>query len=200
MRMNKLLLVPLYWLPLAVQAACPALLNQQLPGLMGGTVDLCQYADRPVLVVNTASHCGFTPQFTKLEALYKRYRDRGFVIVGVPSNDFHQELERNSDIGKFCLANYGVSFPMATKAHVVGPDAIPLYRQLITVSGDAPRWNFHKYLIAPGGATVTSYGTRTEPDDPKLIGQIEGYLNGMSAPAPSVPPPAPPRLRAIGGS
>lgn len=102
----------------AALAACPPLLNYKVPGLMGGEINLCQYAEQPVLVVNTASHCGFTPQFTQLESLYKQYGPRGLVVIGFPSNDFFQELDQPSEIGAFCQANYGVTFPMAGKGHV----------------------------------------------------------------------------------
>ncbi|OQS21639.1 glutathione peroxidase [Chromobacterium violaceum] len=160
----------------AALAACPALLNHTVPGLMGGQINLCQYADRPLLVVNTASHCGFTPQFTQLESLYKQYDPRGLMVIGFPSNDFFQELDKPSEIGAFCQANYGVTFPMAGKGHVRGADAQPLFKDLIAATDDAPSWNFHKYLILPGASKVISIGTRTKPDAPEVVNAFLPYL------------------------
>ncbi|UTH74946.1 glutathione peroxidase [Chromobacterium sp. IIBBL 290-4] len=160
----------------AALASCPALLNYTVPGLMGGEINLCKYEEQPILVVNTASHCGFTPQFTQLESLYKQYGPRGLVIVGFPSNDFFQELDKPSEIGAFCQANYGVTFPMAGKGHVRGDDAQPFFKALIAATEDAPVWNFHKYLILPGASKVISIGTRTKPDAPEVVGAFLPYL------------------------
>ncbi|WP_374423963.1 glutathione peroxidase [Chromobacterium sp.] len=160
----------------AAMAACPALLNYTVPGLMGGEIKLCEYADRPLLVVNTASHCGFTPQFKQLQALYQNYGARGLMVVGFPSNDFFQELDSNSEIGAYCEANYGVTFPMASKGHVRGKDAQPFFKALIQATDDAPTWNFHKYLILPGASKVISIGTRTKPDDPEVVKAFLPFL------------------------
>ncbi|OHX14059.1 glutathione peroxidase [Chromobacterium sphagni] len=164
-------------------AACPALLDYKVPGLMGGEINLCQYADRPVLVVNTASHCGFTPQFTQLESLYKQYGPRGLVVVGFPSNDFFQELDKPAEIGQFCQANYGVTFPMASKGHVRGSDAQPFFKALIAATDDAPSWNFHKYLILPGASKVVSIATRTKPDASEVVDAFLPYLQPPAAAA-----------------
>lgn len=157
-------------LPLSALAAdCPALLNHQFKTLQGEVVDLCQYKDKPILVVNTASKCGFTPQFEKLEAMSNQYKARGLLVIGFPSNDFRQELQNNSEIGSFCKLTYGVKFPMVTKSAVRGSDANPFYKQLIAASGESPKWNFHKYVITPGGKSVHSFSTMTEPDDPAIM-------------------------------
>jgi glutathione peroxidase len=153
----------------AIAGECPALLNRQFKTLQGGSIDLCKYADNPILVVNTASKCGFTPQFEKLEALSAKYKDKGLLVIGFPSNDFRQELQSNAEIGSFCILTYGVKFPMVSKGSVTGAEANPFYKQLIAATGEQPTWNFHKYLIAPGGKSVHSFSTPTEPDDPAIM-------------------------------
>ncbi len=162
----------------STQAACPALLNHTVKKLQDDSaMDLCQYAGKVVLVVNTASKCGFTGQFDPLEKLYKRYKDKGLVILGFPSNDFAQELNNSKEIADFCVNTYGVEFPMTSKAVVSGKDAHPFYKALAaSTKGDTPSWNFHKYLIARDGKTVTSYSTVTSPDSAKVVKQIESLL------------------------
>lgn len=155
----------------AAYAACPPLLDHRVTTLQGQRLDLCEFSDRPILVVNTASKCGYTPQFEKLEALNKRYGKRGLVVLGFPSNDFNQELATNSDIAQFCKLTYFVEFPMVEQGGVTGPRAHPLYRQLATAAG-APRWNFHKYLIAPGGKEVYSYASAVAPDSPEIMKRL----------------------------
>jgi glutathione peroxidase len=157
-------------------AACPELLNHKFKTVMGQDVDLCQYADRAVLVVNTASRCGHTPQFSKLQALYDRYKDKGLVVIGFPSNDFRQELASNQEVGEFCRINYGVTFPMMELSSVKGSKANPLYEELAASTGNEPGWNFHKYLIAPDGKNVYSFSTRVEPDAKELLGKLEPML------------------------
>ncbi|MBM3115177.1 glutathione peroxidase [Jeongeupia naejangsanensis] len=158
------------------QAACPPLLNHRFKTLQGEPFDLCQAAGKPVLVVNTASKCGFAPQFDALEKLYARYKDRGLLVVGFPSNDFKQELETNKEIGDFCKLTYMVQFPMMEKSAVRGDDVNPFYRDLIKASGTSPKWNFYKYLIAPDGKTVTAFTPMTKPDDPAIVAPIEQWL------------------------
>lgn len=155
---------------------CPALLNHQFKTLQGGNINLCDYRDKPILVVNTASKCGFTPQFEKLESMYQEYKDHGLLVIGFPSNDFRQELQNDSEIGSFCKMTYGVKFPMVSKGSVTGPNANPFYKQLIAASGQEPQWNFHKYIIAPGGKSVQSFLTPVEPDDPAIMKSIKPYL------------------------
>jgi glutathione peroxidase len=129
-----------------------------------------------VLVVNTASFCGFTPQYEGLEALYAKYKDRGLVVLGFPSNDFAQETGDNRQIADFCQNTYGVKFPMFAKSSVRGAQANPLYRQLAHATGHPPQWNFHKYLIARNGSAVASYASQTGPDDAGLVREIEKQL------------------------
>jgi glutathione peroxidase len=144
--------------------------------LNGERDDLARYRGAVVLVVNTATECGFTPQFEGLEALYRKRRGDGLVVLGFPANDFAgQEPRSNEDIAKFCRANYGVSFPMFAKTTVVGRGANPLFRRLATAAG-APEWNFNKYLLDRRGRVVARYGAGTEPDAPELVGRIERLL------------------------
>jgi glutathione peroxidase len=162
---------------LAAAPACPATLNHVFARLQDeAPQSLCQYSGKVVLVVNTASYCGFTPQYKGLEALYARYKDRGLVVLGFPSNDFAQETGDNRQIADFCENTYGVKFPMFTKSTVRGPEANPLYRQLAQATGRQPLWNFHKYLIGRDGSVVTSYTSLTAPDSPGLIKDIEKQL------------------------
>jgi len=158
-------------------ATCPKLLQHTMLRLQDEKPQvLCQYAGQVVLVVNTASFCGFTPQYKGLEALYAKYKDRGLVVLGFPSNDFSQEPESNAKIADFCDNTFGVKFPMFTKTSVRGTDAIPLFKQLTEQTGTAPKWNFYKYLISRDGKTVKSYGSITGPQDKGFVGEIEKML------------------------
>jgi len=170
--MIRLLVAFVLLLPSALAQACPGLLDHRYTSLQGKSVNLCDFAGRPILVVNTASKCGYTPQFEKLEALHRRYQGRGLVVLGFPSNDFNQELATNQEIAEFCKLTYFVEFPMIEKGSVTGPGANPFYRQLAAASGAAPQWNFHKYLIAPDGKTVHSFATRVEPDSREIMGRL----------------------------
>jgi glutathione peroxidase len=159
-------------------AACPSLLDRSMNTLLDEPVSLCQYAGKVLLVVNTASECGYTPQYEGLEALHRKYQSRGLVVLGFPSNDFGgQEPGTNKEIAAFCVNQYAVDFPMFSKIPVRGSQANPFYAQLAKASGKAPQWNFHKYLVDRSGAKVRSFDTRVEPGDPKLIAAIEGLLN-----------------------
>ena len=164
------------WSSSALAASCPDVLNHKFRTLLGKEIDLCQYADQPVLVVNTASKCGYTPQFTKLEALYDEYKGKGLVIIGFPSNDFKQELATNKEVGEFCVMNYGVKFPMIEMSSVKGAAANPLFKDLAQSTGTEPGWNFHKYLIAPGGKQVYSFSTRVEPDSSEVMSKLKPML------------------------
>lgn len=163
---------------LVLADSCPASLDFQLRPLASDRADsLCaRYAGQVLLVVNTASQCGFTPQYQGLDALYERYRDRGLVVLGFPSNDFAQESGTEQDIQNFCRLNYGVRFPMYEKIRVSGPEAHPFYRQLAAGGGGYPEWNFYKYLLNRQGAVVARFPSRTRPDDPQLIAAIEKLL------------------------
>jgi glutathione peroxidase len=159
--------------------SCPALLDRSALRLQDEKPqNLCQYAGKVVLVVNTASYCGFTPQYKGLEALYKQYRSRGLVVLGFPTNDFGaQEPGSNKDIAAFCESTFGVQFPMFTKTTVKGANIDPLFAELSKRSGKAPGWNFHKYLIARDGSAVTSFSSLVEPQDRKLVAEIERLLD-----------------------
>lgn len=143
------------------------------------------HGGKVLLVVNTASKCGFTPQFEALEALHARYKGKGFSVLGFPSGDFmNQEYADEKQIQKFCTLTYGVKFPMFEKVHVKGEEATPLYRDLAKATGEAPSWNFHKYLIGRDGQVLASFGTRTKPDDKAVIDAIE---RALKAPRPTRP-------------
>lgn len=157
------------------QAACTGIHDFRFTTLEGTQLDLCEYRDRPILVVNTASQCGFTPQFEKLVAMHQKYRQKGLLLVGFPSNDFHQEPASNKEIGDFCKRNYGVEFPMAEKSSVVGPSANPLYKQLIAATHEPPLWNFHKYLVLPDGK-VYAFSSDTSPESPDVMRRLRPYL------------------------
>lgn len=158
-------------------AACPALLNHTFPRLQDEKEQsLCQYGGRVLLVVNTASFCGFTGQYEGLEKLYSRYRDQGLVVLGFPSNDFNQEGGDNKQIAEFCENTYSVKFPMFAKSSVKGAQASPFYKQLADKAGAAPRWNFHKYLIGRDGQVIDSWSSTTGPEDKKLVAQVEKAL------------------------
>jgi glutathione peroxidase len=157
--------------------ACPKVLQHTMLRLQDEKPQaLCQYAGQVVLVVNTASFCGFTPQYKGLEALYAKYKGRGLVVLGFPSNDFSQEPESNAKIADFCDNTFGVKFPMFTKTAVRGSDAIPLFKQLAEQTGTTPKWNFYKYLISRDGKTVKSYGSVTGPQDKEFISEVEKML------------------------
>jgi len=161
----------------AATGACPALLDQTFPRLQDEKPQsLCQYSGKVLLVVNTASYCGFTPQYQGLEDLYSRYRERGLVVLGFPSNDFAQETGSNKDIADFCENTFGVKFPMFAKSSVRGSGANALFRQLALQTGSPPRWNFHKYLIGRDGRAVAQYASTTTPQDKAFVARIEQLL------------------------
>ena len=175
----KILLLPLalFAMPLsAVAGDCPALLNHQFKTLQGERIDLSQHRDQPILVVNTASRCGFTPQFEKLEAMSQQYKPRGLLVIGFPSNDFRQELQSDKEIGNFCKMTYGVKFPMISKGSVSGANAQPFYKGLIAAAGQEPQWNFHKYVITANGKAVHSFTSEVQPDDPAIMKLIQPEL------------------------
>lgn len=156
---------------------CPAILNYTFPRLQDEKPQaLCQYSGKVVLVVNTASFCGFTPQYKGLEALDSKYRSRGLVVLGFPSNDFSQESGSNKEIADFCESTFGVKFPMFSKSSVRGSDANPLFKQLAKISGTAPKWNFYKYLIGRDGKVVEAYSSMTAPEDRGFVREVEKQL------------------------
>lgn len=155
---------------------CPEVLQVKLNTLHDEPANLCDYAGQVVLVVNTASYCAFTDQYKGLETLYKKYNDRGFVILGFPSNDFgEQEPGSNKEIAKFCKLTYGVEFPMFEKASITKLPSAP-YPYLIKATGETPQWNFHKYLIGRDGKTIKSFDGKVTPEAPELIAEIEVML------------------------
>ncbi|MBN7819892.1 glutathione peroxidase [Bowmanella sp. Y26] len=142
-------------------------------------VNLCQaYQGKTLLIVNTASYCGFTPQFEGLEKLYADYKDKGLVVMGFPSHDFNQEDNDEAKTAELCELTYGVKFPMFEPIAVRGDDADPLYRMLAKKSGTTPKWNFYKYLVNSKGDVVESYGSRTKPQDKDFIQTLEKTLAG----------------------
>ncbi len=160
-------------------AACPESLDHFKRPLAGHEpVHLCDVMQgKVVLVVNTASKCAYTPQYDGLEKLYERYRERGLVVAGFPSNDFAgQEPGTEQQIRKFCRLTYGVQFPMFEKVHVKGQTVDPFYRYLIRESGEPPRWNFHKYLLDREGRVIASFPSQVKPDDRGLVKLIEELL------------------------
>jgi glutathione peroxidase len=162
----------------AASGACPSLLDHTFSSLTDQPTPLCQFQGKVILVVNTASHCGYTPQYQGLEALYRRYKERGLVVLGFPANDFgSQEPGSNGEIATFCETNYGVSFPMFAKSSVVGAGTNPLYAQLAAKTHERPEWNFHKYLIDRSADKVLSFESAVTPEDRRLVGELERMLS-----------------------
>jgi glutathione peroxidase len=156
---------------------CPALLRHTFPRLQDEKPQaLCQYAGKVLLVVNTASYCGFTPQYQGLEALHAKYAARGLVVMGFPSNDFNQETGSTQQIADLCFNPYGVKVPMFAKTSVRGSDAHPFFRALAREADRAPRWNFHKYLVNRQGKVVEDFSSLTAPLDAKLVAAVERAL------------------------
>ncbi|MES2537788.1 MAG: glutathione peroxidase [Pseudomonadota bacterium] len=159
-------------------AACPQILDQQFNRLQDeAPQNLCQYAGKVALVVNTASYCGFTKQYEGLEALYAKYQGRGLTVLGFPSNDFGQQgSDSGKQIADFCYNTYGVKFPMFSASSVKGPAANPLYAALAKASGKSPEWNFYKYLIDRDGKVIGIYPSKVTPQDTALVAAIEKAL------------------------
>ena len=158
-------------------AACPAVLQHTAERLQDEKPqNLCQYAGKVVVVVNTASFCGFTPQYKSLEELHARYKDKGLVVLGFPSNDFSQEPDNNQKIADFCENTYGVKFPMFSKTTVRGSEASPLFKQLTKLTDTAPKWNFYKYLISRDGQKVQSFNSATDPLSKGFLGEVDNLV------------------------
>jgi glutathione peroxidase len=162
------------------RASCAELLNESFRPLAGKEkVSLCErFQGQVLLVINTASKCGYTPQYEGLEALHEQYKDRGFSVVGFPSNDFmNQEPGSEQQIQEFCTLTYGVKFPMFEKVHVKENNAVPFFRKLAAAAdGHYPAWNFHKYLIDRHGVVVADFKSSVKPDDADLIARVEALL------------------------
>lgn len=180
-RLASLTLLTLFSAPL-LAAECPPLLKQQgeLQRLRSEErIDLCRrFAGRPLLVVNTASRCGFTSQFRGLEALYQRYREQGLEVLGVPSDDFRQEADSSEETARVCFIDYGVTFTMSEPQAVSGAGAVPLFRELAAQSS-APRWNFYKYVVGRDGQVIASFSSLTKPDDEGLLKAVEQAIAGL---------------------
>lgn len=159
--------------------ACSNLLHKSFKRLQDDAPqNLCQYAGRVLLVVNTASYCGFTSQYEGLEKLQADLKGKGLVVLGFPSNDFgKQEPGDSKQIAEFCTNTYGVKFPMFEKSAVTGSGANPLYRELAQATGKAPQWNFHKYLIGRDGKALSSYASMVTPQDKRLMADIDRALS-----------------------
>lgn len=172
-------IAPLLALLASAALAAPALASETtvFPSIDGGTIDLEQWRGGPVLVVNTASLCGFAPQFDGLQALYDRYRDRGLVVLAVPSNDFKQELGSEAEVKDYCVMNFDLDLPMTAITRVTGPEAHPFFRALAEQEGYAPSWNFNKALIGPDGEFVAGWGSTTRPLSAPITGAIEPLLD-----------------------
>jgi glutathione peroxidase len=157
---------------------CSPLLSHTFPRLQDESPqNLCQYQGKVILVVNTASFCGFTSQYEGLEKVYAKYKDRGLVVLGFPSNDFgQQEPGSNKEIADFCKNTYDVKFPMFAKSSVSGNNPNPLFKMLIAKTGTSPKWNFYKYLIDRNGNVVEAFGSVTKPTSTSITGEIEKLL------------------------
>jgi glutathione peroxidase len=160
--------------------ACPAWLDHDFHKLHSSdTVNICKnFADKPLLLVNTASHCGFTPQFKGLEALHEKYRDQGLVVIGFPSNDFNQEAKDDKETAEVCYINYGVKFTMLAALPVKGDGANPVFKELARQSQE-PQWNFNKYLVRPDGTVLKYFDSRVTPESPEFNAAIAALLTGV---------------------
>lgn len=153
------------------------LLDESFASIEGGTLSLRDWKGQPVLVVNTASQCAFTRQYEGLQALYDRYRDRGLVVLAVPSDDFNQELDSASEVKDFCALNYDLDLPMTDITAVTGASAHPFYRQVRAETGFEPKWNFNKVLIGADGRIVQTWGSTVRPGSRIILRAIEAELN-----------------------
>jgi glutathione peroxidase len=162
----------------AAKASCPAFLDHEFKKLhSSGSVNLCSaYAGKPLLIVNTASHCGYTPQFKGLEALHRKYQDRGLVVVGFPSDAFNQEAKDEAKTADICYVNYGVTFTMLAPSVITGTKANPIFRELNRRAGE-PSWNFNKYLVSADGKLVQRFDSNVTPDSPQLTRAVEKLLD-----------------------
>ena len=161
--------------------ACPPLLNHTMKDIDGAMQSLCAYAGKVVLVVNTASQCGYTGQYKGLQALHEKYGKQGLVVLGFPANDFGgQEPGSNATIKDFCESNYRVDFPLFSKVGVTAANANPLHESLAQATGERPRWNFHKYLIDRSGTRALSFASHIEPESKEMVQAIEAMLKAQA--------------------
>ena len=161
----------------ASAANCGTLLDHTVSDIAGTREDLCQYQGKVVLVVNTASYCGYTPQYKSLQALNEKYKSKGLVILGFPSNDFgQQEPGSNKEIAEFCDRTYAVKFPMFAKTSVKDAGGSEVFDALAKATGERPQWNFHKYLIARDGKTAVSFPSKVDPESKEFTAKVEELL------------------------
>lgn len=161
----------------AAEPDTDALYNHQLQRLHSSeVVDLRHFAGKPILIINTASFCGFTGQFEGLEALHQAYKDQGLIVLGFPSDDFNQEAKDEAKSAEVCFVNYGVTFNMFRPVHIKGDKAHPIFREIARQSGNPPRWNFYKYVIDKNGQVTDTFSSMTAPDSAKLKAAIEQVL------------------------
>jgi glutathione peroxidase len=163
-------------LSLVASTATAAGLTGTFPSIDGGDLNIEDWRGQPVLVVNTASQCGFTGQYANLQRLYDTYRDQGLVVLAVPSDDFNQELASAEEVKEFCEINFGLDLPMTDIAHVRGGAAHPFYKAVKAQTGFEPRWNFNKILLGPDGTVVGTWGSGTKPDARAITAQIDALL------------------------
>src|SRR6185436_5964201 len=168
------LLFPALLIAMPTDAAqCSSLLTHKVDDIAGQKENLCQYAGKVVLVVNTASFCGYTPQYKGLQALNEKYKSRGLVILGFPSNDFgQQEPGSEKEIAEFCDRTYAVRFPMFAKTSVKEPGGSAVFDGLAKATGQRPQWNFHKYLVARDGKSAASFPSKIEPESPEFVAKV----------------------------
>ncbi|WP_170382493.1 glutathione peroxidase [Ruegeria atlantica] len=167
------LLTALILIGRAVQAAP---VSGEFASIDGGTLSIEDWRGQPVLVVNTASQCGFTGQYAALQRVYEDYSDRGLIVLAVPSDSFNQELNTADEVKEFCELNYGLTLPMTDITPVTGPEAHPFYKSVAAQTGFVPGWNFNKILLDSQGSVVATYGANVKPDAPKLLRQVETLL------------------------
>jgi glutathione peroxidase len=162
----------------AMAENCGEILGHSLPQLRKKeTLDLCEsYKGKTLLIVNTASKCGFTPQFKSLQSLYEKYKDQGLVVLGFPSDDFLQEHDDAEKTAEVCYINYGVTFPMFATSAVRGDDVNPVFKALIAKTGEKPSWNFNKYLVSKDEQQVKHFGSKVAPDDAGFVKEVEAFL------------------------
>lgn len=168
--------IPFLSAVLLTLSALPALAGFSFASIDGGTIDLADFSGKPVLVVNTASLCGFAGQFDDLQDLHDRYADRGLVVLAVPSDDFNQELASAAEVKDYCAVNFDLSIPMTDITQVTGPQAHPFYAWLAAEHGFTPSWNFNKVLLGPDGDVVQTWGSVMRPDADPVLREIEALL------------------------
>ena len=175
-KMKKIILIFMFFVPSIAWSACDDLYNHKLTTLQGENFNLCEYKDKPIIFVNTASKCGFTSQFEGLEKLYSNNKDK-LLVVGFPSNDFNQEFKTDKEIQDFCKLTYAVEFPMMSKSSVVGKKANAVYKTLYERTGEAPMWNFYKFVVAPDAKEINVFPSAVSPESSEFLDTLKPYLN-----------------------